>query len=971
MRLSQARYVTACQQFLALGAAAAVLVPAAAVLSLEVVGGPEGAPVDSGSGALQATPEALVEKAPVTPTVRSLALDPVRRTVDHTLARGLAVALAQGGHTAPDGADHASGTDLDAGEVADVATRTSDVTGFGAVGITWAHGADVHEGDITIRTRWLTDGTWSAWEAMPYHEEDAPDPDSAEGRKARPGTDAFVLGDVDQVQVQVVTPEGDAPDGLQMDVVDAGASHGRQVARPAIDTGADDAPATATAEPAASSVEGAPAADGDAATAGGAADAISLEKAVYTPKPQVFSRAQWGANESLRDKSALRYASVSGGFVHHTVNANDYSADEVPAMLRSIYAYHTQSRGWSDIGYNFIVDRFGRLWEGRYGGADRPVVGAHTLNYNDYSFAVSALGNYETTKPSEAMVDAIGRLMAWKLSLHGVSAAGRNTKVGATTFAYSINGHRDAGQTACPGKYLYTRLGDIRAIAAAAQKGWDGRELESDLVGARYPDLAARRASDGRVVLFQTGGLSGLSSPTSVAGDWAGKKVVASPDLTGDGKADVVTLTDSLAQVHPGDGAGRFGERVRSVDDFVGYDLVTAVGDLDGDGRNDLVGRAQSSGALVLFRGDGSGRFTRASTGVDVSSANLLVGAGDLTGDGRADVVWRDTAGVLRIQPGTGGNRLGDARRISGTFKSATAIAGYGDWNRDGKADLLLRTSKGAFIYPGKGNGQLGKALGPLSTLSGLTEVSGGGNLTGSSAPDLLARKGGALVVVRNTGGYDLLPALVTNVDASGASQVLRAGDWDRDGFGDLVLRYPDGRLVLRAGKGDGTFEEPVVLSSSFSGVGLLSAVGDMTGDGWPDLMGQPSGGSMRVYPGRGASGVKPSYVMSGRLSGTRQLGMGRWTGDGAPDNLVTTTSGVVVYAGNGPGGIRSSTTSKLDLGAYDWVLAVRDLRMSGRADLVVRQKSTNRLYAIRGGNSGWSAPRLLGEGMGGYDLAG
>ena len=74
---------------------------------------------------------------------------------------------------------------------------------------------------------------------------------------------------------------------------------------------------------------------------------------------------------------------MHAGFVHHTVNANDYTRDEVPGILRSIYAYHTQSRGWSDVGYNFLVDRFGRIWEGRYGGVDRPVVGAHTLGYND------------------------------------------------------------------------------------------------------------------------------------------------------------------------------------------------------------------------------------------------------------------------------------------------------------------------------------------------------------------------------------------------------------------------------------------------------------------------------------------------------------------------------------------------------------------------------------------------------------
>ena len=114
------------------------------------------------------------------------------------------------------------------------------------------------------------------------------------------------------------------------------------------------------------------------------------------------------------------------GFVHHTVNANDYSRDQVPAQLRGISSYHTQSKGWSDIGYNFVVDRFGRIWEGRYGGVDRAVVGAHTLGYNDVAFAASALGNVETTGPSSEMIDAYGRPFAWKLSVHGARLPGHH-----------------------------------------------------------------------------------------------------------------------------------------------------------------------------------------------------------------------------------------------------------------------------------------------------------------------------------------------------------------------------------------------------------------------------------------------------------------------------------------------------------------------------------------------------------------
>ena len=110
------------------------------------------------------------------------------------------------------------------------------------------------------------------------------------------------------------------------------------------------------------------------------------------------------------------------GFVHHTVNANNYTAAQVPALLRGIYAYHTQSRGWRDIGYNYLVDRFGRIWEGRWGGVDRAVVGAHTLGYNEVSFAMSAIGNFDIAQPPQAVLDAYARLFAWKLSLYNIPA---------------------------------------------------------------------------------------------------------------------------------------------------------------------------------------------------------------------------------------------------------------------------------------------------------------------------------------------------------------------------------------------------------------------------------------------------------------------------------------------------------------------------------------------------------------------
>ena len=244
-------------------------------------------------------------------------------------------------------------------------------------------------------------------------------------------------------------------------------------------------------------------------------EAIALQATTFTPKPMIYSRAQWGADESKRDGSPS-YFEVHGGFVHHTVNANDYKRKDVPAIIRSIYAYHTQSRGWSDIGYNFLVDRFGRIWEGRYGGVDRAVVGAHTLNYNSYSFAMSAIGNFELVQPSAKIIQAYAALMAWKLSLHGVSAASTVQRIGTKDFQ-AINGHRDAASTACPGKYLYAQIPEIRRLAALAQADWSGRDLQANLAAA--PDPGPGRPQDQR----QPGRSSCRSRPPPPGSPWASR----------------------------------------------------------------------------------------------------------------------------------------------------------------------------------------------------------------------------------------------------------------------------------------------------------------------------------------------------------------------------------------------------------------------------------------------------------------
>jgi uncharacterized protein with LGFP repeats len=194
------------------------------------------------------------------------------------------------------------------------------------------------------------------------------------------------------------------------------------------------------------------------------------------PRPPIVSRAAWGADESLVVTPNEYGQSAKVVFVHHTDTGNDYSCTDSAALVRSIFLYHVKTNGWNDIGYNFLVDKCGTLFEGRSGGVDRPVIGAHSYGFNTDSTGVAVLGTFTSVAPPQAALDTVARVAAWKLGLTGADPTGTTTLVeGAPdgNFTYhsnvtfhTISGHRDANSTECPGQFLYDELGSIRAAAA-------------------------------------------------------------------------------------------------------------------------------------------------------------------------------------------------------------------------------------------------------------------------------------------------------------------------------------------------------------------------------------------------------------------------------------------------------------------------------------------------------------------------
>ena len=190
-------------------------------------------------------------------------------------------------------------------------------------------------------------------------------------------------------------------------------------------------------------------------------------------------RAAWDPNDECKPRSAPGIGSVQGVAVHHTAGSNEYSVDQVPAVILAICKFHRNSNGWNDIGYNVIVDKYGGAWEGRAGGLTQGVVGAHAQGFNAVSAGISMIGDYSAIAPPPAMLSTVARVAAWKLAVAGAprdgtvdltSAGGSLSrfKSGAVATLPRVFAHRDVGQTACPGDAGYGTLDGVRSRVASA-----------------------------------------------------------------------------------------------------------------------------------------------------------------------------------------------------------------------------------------------------------------------------------------------------------------------------------------------------------------------------------------------------------------------------------------------------------------------------------------------------------------------
>ncbi|MFN2608165.1 MAG: N-acetylmuramoyl-L-alanine amidase [Acidimicrobiales bacterium] len=470
-----------------------------------------------------------------------------------------------------------------------------------AVGVDW-NGT----GDGAVEVRALDGGSWTPWLRLEGNPTEGPDVTSPEHR-ARTGAGPLWVGHgVGKVEVRVV--EGDLR-GLRLHAIRS-----------------EDPPG------------------------GGLRPAAAV-----VGQPPIVSRAAWGADESYRHYAPgcgqPGYAdAVHFAVLHHTATANDYTPADGPALVRAIYYFHTHTNLWCDIGYNLLVDRYGQVYEGRYGGVTRPVIGAHAAGFNTGSTGVALIGTFQTDAVPQAMYTALRGLLDWKLAYHGVNPLG--TVAASGTVVPALAGHRDLNSTDCPGDLAYGLLTQLRGQVAAAVSA----AIDKPAV-ARGPTYYLRGwpSSGPADTTFSFGD----ATDVRLLGDWDGTHT-RTPGVFRNG-AWYLRNSDTTGVADVSFGFGDAGD-------------IPVVGDWNGDGV-DTPGVVRN-GVWYLRNSNTTG------------TADVVMGfgnAGDVPVVGDWAHLGRDTPGVVR----NGTWYL----RASTTSGPADASFGYGntgdvpvvgDWNGDG-----------------------------------------------------------------------------------------------------------------------------------------------------------------------------------------------------------------------------------------------------------------------------------------------
>jgi hypothetical protein len=477
--------------------------------------------------------------------------------------------------------------------------------------------------------------------------------------------------------------------------------------------------------------------------------------------------------------------------------------------------------------------------------------------------------------------------------------------------------------------------------------GWAKMDIlmAGDLTGDGRPDLLARDTYTGKLYTYPGNGKGGVESSKRIhVGDgWNAMGAMTSAgDFNNDGKLDLLAIDKKSGKLYfyPGRGNGTFGSRKVAAEGWKHIDAVTTIGSIYGQSGYNLIARDGRTGRHEKHVGSGDGTFWRTaetlSTSFTASNSRRyseFVNAGDLDGDGRDDLVgidrktgklyrhsFNDTGthlhggkvvgtstawgkyrlaavsddrtydynnngtndlvarqasnGNLYLYPGKNTGALGSRSTISSGWAGMNLIETAGDFNGDGRPDLIARQKSNGYLwlYPGTGAGKVGKRvrIGTSAGWNKMNAIIAGHDYNGDGQPDLIAREKATgylwLYPGKGDGQLGKRVRIGTSAGWNSMRELTAVGDLNHDGHADMfAVQKSSGCLYFYAGKGDGTFKSRVKLSCGWNAMDSLAAVGDFNNDGRLDWVARrKSDGNLYLYPGNGKGGHTSRKLVSG-----------------------------------------------------------------------------------------------------------
>ncbi|MFF9914457.1 FG-GAP repeat domain-containing protein [Streptomyces sp. NPDC013457] len=402
------------------------------------------------------------------------------------------------------------------------------------------------------------------------------------------------------------------------------------------------------------------------------------------------------------------------------------------------------------------------------------------------------------------------------------------------------------------------------------------------------------------------------------------------------------------------------------------YNKIVAPGDVNDDGRADLVAR-DHSGNLYLYYATGNRNApfsARVLLGGGWNIYDQLLGIGDNNGDGWADLIGRDTAGTLWFYAGRGDKSAPFAARvkIGSGWNIYNQIFPVGDDNGDGNGELIARDSAGTlWYYAGRGDGTLAARVQSSDPggWDGVPQFGGAGN------NPVVGNKEG--VLARDKAGTLFWYGSRTTGKLAARAQIGDPGGWAGADFTHLSSLNPDGSSDIAQIFQGGLYVEGNYVGGGWSGYNTLVGPGDLTGDGRGDLLGRDGSGTLYLFRGNGQGTSFAARIKVGTGWGTynKIVGAGDYTGDGRTDIVARTSGGdLYVYAGTGVAATPFKARVKVGSGwnTYAKLVAPGDLNADGKGDLL-GVTSSGDLYGYLNSSAGkFTARARIGYGFGIYN---